>query len=85
MRQVVNSHLLRLNNTATIADVMGQNSKCSGSFGDLQERGMTQICITTTTKQMHHITQWLGTANAAMCNVLSQQAQIGTQQSDADS
>ena len=56
MRQVVNSHLLRLNNTATIADVMGQNSKCSGSFGDLQERGMTQICITNTIKQMHHMT-----------------------------
>ncbi|KAL3158650.1 hypothetical protein ABBQ32_011393 [Trebouxia sp. C0010 RCD-2024] len=35
MQEVVNSHLLRLNGTATIADVMRQKSRCSGSFEDI--------------------------------------------------
>ena len=43
MRQVVNSHLLRLNNTATMADVMRQKSKCSGSFEEITMSGMTHI------------------------------------------
>lgn len=45
MREVVNSHLLRLNNTATIADVMLQRSKCSGSFGEITTSGMTQLLM----------------------------------------
>ena len=35
MKEVVNSHLLRLNGTATISDVMRQESNCSGSFEDI--------------------------------------------------
>ena len=42
MREVVKSHLLRLNNTASIADVMLQKSKCSGSFGEIATSGMPQ-------------------------------------------